>query len=198
MIYFSPDIVYYIHIAFLYFIFRNKWFIFSHFVIMKHLTKTVGRNFDQLIGSRAQVWHGTAYKTTGGLTKSNLMMSHGRIVSLKKHKTAKKEKRLEKAGYFTKKGQFGFVKKTLKSRRRGRKMRGGDPNNDYNSDVANDDSYVANDGSNDDSTDDSYVANVGSNGYSTTLGSPQSLGLSKSKSSQGGRRRRRKSRSFRR
>jgi len=30
---------------------------------------------------------------------------------LKKHNTAKKEKRLEKAGFFTKKGKFGAVKK---------------------------------------------------------------------------------------
>lgn len=89
-------------------------------------SKKAGSSFPQLIGSRAQVWHGTAYKTTGGLTKRDLMMSHGRVVSRKKHFTAKKEKRLEKAGYFAKKGSFGFIKKTLKSRRRGRKMRGGD------------------------------------------------------------------------
>ena len=89
-----------------------------------HSSKTEGSSFSQLIGSRAQVWHGTAYKTTGGLTKRDLMMSHGRVVSRKKHFTAKKEKRLEKAGYFAKKGSFGFIKKTLKSRR-GRKMRGG-------------------------------------------------------------------------
>jgi hypothetical protein len=90
-----------------------------------HSSKKEGSSFPQLIGSRAQVWHGTAYKTTGGLTKGDLMMSHGRVVSRKKHFTAKKEKRLEKAGYFAKKGSFGFIKKTLKSRRRGRKMRGG-------------------------------------------------------------------------
>ena len=67
-------------------------------------------------GSRAEVWHGNAKKTTGGLTKKDLMKNkHGEIVSKKKHFTAKKEKRLEKAGYFTKKGQFGFVKKTVKS-----------------------------------------------------------------------------------
>jgi len=93
-------------------------------------SKKEGSSFPQLIGSRAQVWHGTAYKTTGGLTKGDLMMSHGRVVSRKKHFTAKKEKRLEKAGYFAKKGSFGFIKKTLKSIRRGRKMRGGDLTDD--------------------------------------------------------------------
>lgn len=78
-----------------------------------------GKTYEMLEGSRAQVWHGTAYKTSGGLTKSHLMMNkHGRIVSSVKHRTAKKEKRLEKAGYFTKKGEFGAVKKTAKKTRK--------------------------------------------------------------------------------
>ena len=36
---------------------------------------------------------------------------HGYIVSKKKHITASKEKRLEKAGWYTKKGKFGSFKK---------------------------------------------------------------------------------------
>jgi hypothetical protein len=81
--------------------------------------------FEQTIGTRAQVWHGTAKKTSGGLTKSALMMNkHGRIVSRKKHNTAKREKRLVKAGFLTKKGHFGFIKKGSR-RHRSRKMRGG-------------------------------------------------------------------------
>jgi hypothetical protein len=90
-----------------------------------------GKTFEMLIGTRAQVWHGTAYKTTGGLTKNDLMQNKsGRIVSKAKHHTAKKEKRLVKAGFLTKKGQFGFIKNG-KSMRKGRgrkgsrKMRGG-------------------------------------------------------------------------
>ena len=76
--------------------------------------------FDKTEGSRAEVWHGTAKKTSGNLTKNNLMMNkHGRIVSKKKHFTAKKEKRLVKAGFLTKKGHFGFIKDT-KSHKRGR------------------------------------------------------------------------------
>ena len=72
-----------------------------------------GKTFDVLIGTRAQVWHGTAYKTTGGLTKSHIMKNKaGRIVSKAKHMSAKKDKRLVKAGYLTKKGQFGFIKNT--------------------------------------------------------------------------------------
>lgn len=71
-----------------------------------------GKNYKQVRGSRAQVHNKTAYKTTGGLTRKDLLMNKwGRIVSADKHKTAKKEKRLEKAGYFAKKGKFGFVKK---------------------------------------------------------------------------------------
>ena len=70
-----------------------------------------GHKFNILKGSRAQVMNGTAYKTPGGLTKDKLLMNKwGRIVSRKKHGTAKKEKRLEKAGYKTKKGKFGSFK----------------------------------------------------------------------------------------
>ena len=88
-----------------------------------------GKTFDVLIGTRAQVWHGTAYKTTGGLTKSHIMKNKsGRIVSKAKHMSAKKDKRLVKAGFLTKKGHFGFIKngKSMKKGRKGsRKMRGG-------------------------------------------------------------------------
>lgn len=70
-----------------------------------------GKKYELLEGSRAQVFHGTAYKTAGGLKKRNLLKNkHGRIVSKKKHTTAKREKRLEKHGYTAKKGKFGAVK----------------------------------------------------------------------------------------
>ena len=63
------------------------------------------------VGSRAQVMHGTADHTSGGLTKKDLKYNkHGRIVSRKKSQKAKKEKRLEKAGYKTRRGKFGAVK----------------------------------------------------------------------------------------
>jgi hypothetical protein len=81
-----------------------------------------GKTYESLIGTRAQVWHGTAYKTSGGLTHSHLMKNKsGRIVSKSKHVSAKKNNRLVKAGYLTKKGHFGFIKKGSKSR----KMKGG-------------------------------------------------------------------------
>ena len=64
----------------------------------------------QRVGSRAQVMHGTARQTGGGLKKKDLKYNkHGRIVSKKVSAMAKKEKRLQKAGYFTQKGQFGAV-----------------------------------------------------------------------------------------
>ena len=72
----------------------------------------LGRTFKKNRGSRPEVMHGTAYQTTGELQKKDLMYNKfKRIVSRKKHFKAKKEKRLEKAGFFTKKGQFGYVKK---------------------------------------------------------------------------------------
>ena len=70
-----------------------------------------GVKFKKLIGTRAEVWHGTAYKTAGKLTKGQLMKSKiGRIVSKSKHDSSVKEKRLQKYGYTAKKGHFGPVK----------------------------------------------------------------------------------------
>ena len=95
-----------------------------------------GKKYDMLVGSRAQVWHGTAYKTSydrpkpkgDALTKSNLKMNkHGRIVSLAKSKKGPQMlKRLHAKGYFTRKGKFGFVKKSVKGKtaKKGRKKRG--------------------------------------------------------------------------
>jgi hypothetical protein len=83
-----------------------------------------GKTYKVLVGKRAQVWHGTAYKTSGGLTKSCLHYNkHGRVVSMKKHKTAKKEKRLEKAGYKPKKGSFVVMRKSMKNKSPKRKTR---------------------------------------------------------------------------
>jgi hypothetical protein len=85
-----------------------------------------GKSYEALIGTRAQVWHGTAYKTSGGLTKNNIMQNkNGRIVSRAKHASAKRENRLVKAGYGTQKGKFGAVKLNGKSsRRHSRRSRG--------------------------------------------------------------------------
>jgi hypothetical protein len=95
-----------------------------------------GKKFEDLIGTRAQVWHSTAYKTSGGLKKHDLLQNkNGRIVSKSKHASAKKERRLVKAGYGTVKGKFGFVKigtnknsRSKKGRKGTKKMRGGNVN----------------------------------------------------------------------
>ena len=89
-----------------------------------HMFHISGKKFPNLIGSRVQVKNGTAYKTTGGLCNNDLMMNKwGRIVSRLKHKTAKRERRLEKAGFFAQKGKFGVIKKegTRKNKRHSRK-----------------------------------------------------------------------------
>jgi hypothetical protein len=77
-------------------------------------------------GTRAEVWHGTAKHTSGGLEKKDLLKNkHGRIVSKRKHNSEKKSKRLIKAGYGTKKGKFGFVLLgNAKGRKKGSKKGG--------------------------------------------------------------------------
>ena len=81
-----------------------------------------GKKYKELFGSREQVHNGTAYKTKAGLTKDDILMNKwGRLVSAKKHETAKKEMRLEKHGYTAKKGKFGYVKKNKSKTRKNKK-----------------------------------------------------------------------------
>lgn len=60
------------------------------------------------LGSKAQVWHGTARHTSGGLTRKDLMKTkRGRIVSKKKHSIGMRRiKTLRKLGFKAKKGTF--------------------------------------------------------------------------------------------
>ena len=63
-------------------------------------------------GSKAQVWHGTAKHTSGGLTRKDLMRHKGKIVSRRKHAAGLKAiKKLRKMGYVAKKGTFKLFKK---------------------------------------------------------------------------------------
>lgn len=63
-------------------------------------------------GTKAQVWHGTAKHTSGGLTKKDLMKHKGKIVSRRKHAAGLKAiKKLRKLGYVAKKGTFKLFKK---------------------------------------------------------------------------------------
>ena len=72
-------------------------------------------------GSRAQVMHGRAESTTGGLTKKDLKYNKwGRIVSRRMSESAKKDKRLEKYGYTAKKGKFGAVKTIKRASKKNR------------------------------------------------------------------------------
>ena len=98
-----------------------------------HMYHISGKKYPELFGSRTQVMNGSAYKTSGNLTKSELMMNKwGRIVSAKKHRTAKKERRLQKYGFFAKKGKFGYVKKSVKKRgTKSRKTKGGKRQQQY-------------------------------------------------------------------
>ena len=70
-------------------------------------------DFDVTVGSKAQVFHGTAKHTSGGLTKKDLVQNkHGRIVSRKKMAAGKKAlKYLTRKGYKAKKGSFKLFKK---------------------------------------------------------------------------------------
>lgn len=65
------------------------------------------------VGTKAQVYHGTAKHTSGGLTKKDLMKTKkGRIVSRKKHAAGQKAiQKLKKMGYVAKKGTFKLFKK---------------------------------------------------------------------------------------
>jgi hypothetical protein len=82
-----------------------------------------GKKYDVLEGSRAQVMHGTAYKTSGGLTKKALKYNkHGGIVSVKKS-NSNPLARLTRAGYRTVKGKFGSFKSDAKGSSKKRKTR---------------------------------------------------------------------------
>jgi len=80
------------------------------------------------IGSKAEVFHGTAKHTSGGLKKKDLVKTRkGRIVSRKKQAAGRKAiKRLFALGYKPSKGRFSLMRKSMakKSSRRTRK-RGG-------------------------------------------------------------------------
>lgn len=82
-----------------------------------------GGFFKELFGSREQVMNGTAYKTSGGLKKNQLLMNKGgRIVSRKKYDAISEGgSNLEKYGYFAKKGKFGYVKRKPKKTKRNKK-----------------------------------------------------------------------------
>jgi hypothetical protein len=81
------------------------------------------------VGTKAEVFHGTAKHTSGNLHKKDLMKHKGRIVSRKKHAAGKKAiKRLFALGYKPKKGTFKAMRKSMvdgRKKKRGTRKRGG-------------------------------------------------------------------------
>jgi hypothetical protein len=76
------------------------------------------------VGTKAEVFHGTAKHTSGNLHKKDLMKHKGRIVSRKKHAAGKKAiKRLFALGYKPKKGTFKVMRKSMVDGRRHKKGR---------------------------------------------------------------------------
>ncbi len=71
------------------------------------------------VGTKAEVFHGTAKHTSGGLHKKDLVKTkRGRIVSRRKQAAGKKAiKKLRALGYVAKKGKFSLF--TKKSKRGG-------------------------------------------------------------------------------
>jgi len=76
------------------------------------------------VGSRAQVWNGNAKKTSGGLTKKDLIKKKGRIRSKRASLSAKKSQNLKNAGWTFKKGEFGAVRIEDKPKNRSKKKKG--------------------------------------------------------------------------
>ena len=90
--------------------------------------------FNKRVGTRAQVMHGNAKMTGGGLMKKDLKYNKsGKIVSKKLSRIATKEQRLQKAGYKTQKGVFELFQK----------QRGGDSDSEEENESKAPDSRVA-------------------------------------------------------
>ena len=65
------------------------------------------------VGTYAEIWHNNALRSSGGLTKKDLMYKKGRIISRKKHAAGKRAiKHLQKLGYKAKKGTFKLFRKS--------------------------------------------------------------------------------------
>jgi hypothetical protein len=75
---------------------------------------------EMTVGSKAQVFHGTAAHTSGGLKKSDLVQNkHGRIVSRRKQAAGRKAlKYLTRKGYKAKKGVFHLFNKHRRTAKR--------------------------------------------------------------------------------
>jgi len=80
------------------------------------------------VGTRAQVWHGTATRTSGGLTKAQLFQDkYGNLKSRKASSLAKRKQNLRKHGWGVQKGRFGAVRLGSSPRRSRRSRRSRSP-----------------------------------------------------------------------
>jgi len=71
------------------------------------------------VGSRAEVLHGNAKHTSGGLTIHDIDLNkRGAIVSLKKSRQAKKDNQLVKSGFVARRGSFKLFRKSDAKKRR--------------------------------------------------------------------------------
>jgi len=102
----------------------GSWRRFSGGYLRKIAVKSIRM---QTVGSKAQVFHGTAKHTSGGLEKKDLVQNkHGRIVSRRKMMAGKKAlKFLTRKGYVARKGRFTAFKKHSGRRHTARKQQGG-------------------------------------------------------------------------
>lgn len=86
-----------------------------------------GKKYDMLVGSRRQVWNGTAFKTQPGkkaLTRKHLMQKKsGRIVSKRKSAQAKTKKNLGAYITLAKKRKGKKFQKMTKSMVKGKKRK---------------------------------------------------------------------------
>jgi hypothetical protein len=97
--------------------------IWSNLYGQKYIDRIEMSEHIKAVGSKAEVYHGTAKHTSGGLKKKDLMKLKGRIISRKKHAAGKKAiKHLFSLGYKPKKGKFTLMRKSM-AHKKGRHTR---------------------------------------------------------------------------
>jgi len=76
-----------------------------------------GKAAKTIVGTKLQVWHGTADRTAGGLTRTDLTKNkRGKVVSRKQSQAGKKAiMRLKQLGYNTEPGKFKLFSRKNKA-----------------------------------------------------------------------------------
>ena len=81
------------------------------------------KSYKKTFGSRAEVFHGTALKTTGGLLKKDLVKISMARLYLKKHQSAKKEMRLRSTDTMQRRVSLDMLRRPLRYLRKERRER---------------------------------------------------------------------------